>query len=112
MEELLFGKDFKTINFQLIYCLLSGEYLNKTLKEFQDDLKEKFEPSKVKQKGLFGKIIKKYKIDFLSFQYSATIGNMRQKTKNFLFAKRGKNIGNNFGNISTPFFRKDILNKK
>ena len=112
MEELLFGRDFKTINLQLIYCLLGGEYLNKALKEFQDDLKEKFEPSKVKQKGLFGKIIKKYKIDFLSFQYSATIGNMRQKTKNFLFAKRGKIIGNNFGNISTPFFRKDILNKK
>ena len=67
LEELLFGKDFKTINFQLIYCLLSGEYLNKTLKEFQDDLKEKFEPSKVKQKGLFGKIIKKYKLIFYHF---------------------------------------------
>ena len=111
LEDLLFGTDMKSINLQLIYCLLNGEYLDKTLKEFQKDLKLKFKPSLYKKKGLFGKILSKYKIDFSLFQYSATCGNMRQKSKNFLFAKRGRIIENHFNNISSPFFRKDILNK-
>ena len=83
-EELLLGKDIKNINMTIISCLLNGEYLNKDLKTFQNDIKLKFDPSKIKMEGLLGKILNKYKIDFSLFQYSNTIGYMRKKTNNFL----------------------------
>jgi len=82
-EELLLG-DNKEINLQIISCVLNGEYLNKNLETFKNDLKLEFDPSKIKMGGLFGKILKKYKIDFSLFQYSKTIGHMRKKSSNFL----------------------------
>lgn len=81
-EELLLG-DIKEINLQIISCLLNGEYLNKDLKTFKNDLKLDFDPSKIKMGGLFGKVLKKYKIDFSLFRYSKTIGHMRKKSNNF-----------------------------
>lgn len=82
-EELLLG-DNKEINLQIISCVLNGEYLYKNLETFKNDLKLEFDPSKIKMGGLFGKILKKYKIDFSLFQYSKTIGHMRKKSSNFL----------------------------
>ena len=82
-EELLLG-DNKEINLQIISCVLNGESLNKNLETFKNDLKLEFDPSKIKMGGLFGKILKKYKIDFSLFQYSKTIGHMRKKSSNFL----------------------------
>ena len=82
-EELLLG-DIKKINLQIISCLLNGEYLDKNLETFKNDIKLEFDPSKIKMGGLFGKILKKFKIDFSLFQYSKTIGHMRKKSNDFL----------------------------
>ena len=38
----------QNINMQIIYCLLSGEYLDKDLNTFQNDLKLEFEKNKFK----------------------------------------------------------------
>ncbi len=97
LEELLLGKDMQNINMQIIYCLLSGEYLEKDLNTFQNDLKLEFDPKKIKMKGLFGKILEKYKIDFSLFQYTQTIGHMRKKSNNFFRRKRCIVVSENLG---------------
>lgn len=111
-EELLFGTKFETINLQLIYTLLNGEYLNKTLEEFKNNLKLEFDPLQIKMQGLFGKILRKYKIDFTLFEYSSTIGNMRKRKNDFLVVPFCKCLGDPFYNIRPKLFRKDIIKKR
>ena len=111
-EELLFGTKLETINLQLIYTLLNGEYLNKTLEEFKNNLKLEFDPLQIKMQGLFGKILRKYKIDFTLFEYSSTIGNMRKRKNDFLVVPFCKCLGDPFYNIRPKLFRKDIIKNR
>ena len=112
LEELLLGKDMQNINLQIIYCLLSGEYLDKDLNTFQNDLKLEFDPKKIKMKGLFGKILEKYKIDFSLFQYTQTIGHMRKKSNNFFRRKRCIVVSENLGPNDFRKNRNKNKNKK
>lgn len=90
-ETLLFGTKVHSINFQLIYCLLNGEFLNGSLKHFRENLEVEFNPLNMKKTGLFGKILDKYKINFELFNYNDVEGYMRQISNEYLIAKRHSN---------------------
>jgi len=89
---LLFGAGVSSINFQLIYCLLSGEYLSSTKENFQKSLSQKFDQKKINTKGFLGKILKKYPINFSMFDFEKVTCYMRQISSGGAHAKRKMNF--------------------
>ena len=81
-ESILFGESVKSINLQLIYCLLNGEHLKDSKQKFQIYLQNDFNPNDLNNKGLFGVILKKYPINFKLFNFNETTCDMRQILNN------------------------------
>ena len=87
------SKRFKVIKLKHIISLLDGRVCRKSLKEFQNDLKSKFDINNLidgKEKGgLLGEFLKLYKIDFNAFN--------KKTSKVFVNCRNSSSIEINLG---------------